>query len=303
VPIACYGFVLDVNFVDTDMGVSILIWVHSPPQELRALVYPLVQVLLGAARLVPAPRYFPLRLRLARALHRLAASANVLVPLSPLLLEMLQWSDLSKTPQARPLCHPLVYSFRKPVCPCPFAVLPELLQWSGLCEVPQARLFDGSCDPGPLSNLPWSFVTAVCDAPAGAMLHSPHANWCPSCDQAHIPEFLQMVHTMLLCAAGRHWAAAGHAAGAAGQQVGAAHLRLSGGGRHAGTFSICLCFCSRGMHVPLSAAIAHIGIESAKWLQSDSRAPTAELWKLAAVDASSHCARYANCSPDVTRST
>lgn len=34
--------------------------------QLRPLVYPLVQVLLGAARLVPAPRYFPLRLRLVR---------------------------------------------------------------------------------------------------------------------------------------------------------------------------------------------------------------------------------------------
>lgn len=273
-PIACYGFVLDVNFVDTDMGVSILIWVHSPPQELRALVYPLVQVLLGAARLVPAPRYFPLRLRLARALHRLAASANVLVPLSPLLLEMLQWSDLSKTPQARSLCHPLVYSFRKlrqhPVRPCPFAVLPELLQWSDLCEAPQARLFDGSCDPGPLSNLPclpWAFVTASCDAPA--------------------------------CAAGGHGAAAGHAAGAAGQQVGAAHLRLSGGGRHAGTFSICLCICSLEMHVPLSAAISH----ASELNLPNGCNPTAELWKLAAVDASSHCARHANCSPDVTRST
>ena len=33
-------------------------------QGLRALVYPLAQVLLGAARLVPAPRYFSLRLRL-----------------------------------------------------------------------------------------------------------------------------------------------------------------------------------------------------------------------------------------------
>jgi Noc2p family len=38
-------------------------------QELRALVYPLAQVLLGAARLVPAPRYFPLRLRLVGTLH------------------------------------------------------------------------------------------------------------------------------------------------------------------------------------------------------------------------------------------
>jgi Noc2p family len=117
-------------------------------QELRALVYPLAQVLLGAARLVPAPRYFPLRLRLVRTLHeapphcslvrtparkrhrllcmhkffsdrvapliraanlscvhqaralqRLAVAADVLVPLSPLLLEMLHWSDLSKAPQ------------------------------------------------------------------------------------------------------------------------------------------------------------------------------------------------------------
>lgn len=68
-------------------------------QELRVLVYPLVQVLLGAARLVPAPRYFPLRLRLAAALHRLAASAGVLVPLAPLLLEMLTWADLAKAPQ------------------------------------------------------------------------------------------------------------------------------------------------------------------------------------------------------------
>lgn len=70
-------------------------------QELRALVYPLVQVLLGAARLVPAPRYFPLRLRIAAALHRLADSAGVLVPLAPLLLEMLTWADLAKPPQVR----------------------------------------------------------------------------------------------------------------------------------------------------------------------------------------------------------
>ena len=70
-------------------------------QELRALVYPLVQVLLGAARLVPAPRYFPLRLRIAAALQRLADSAGVLVPLAPLLLEMLTWADLAKPPQVR----------------------------------------------------------------------------------------------------------------------------------------------------------------------------------------------------------
>lgn len=39
---------------------------------LQPLVYPTTQLLLGAARLVPTPRYFPIRLRLVRALNRLA---------------------------------------------------------------------------------------------------------------------------------------------------------------------------------------------------------------------------------------
>jgi Noc2p family len=39
---------------------------------LAPLVYPLVQLLLGTARLVPTPRYFPIRLRLVRALNKLA---------------------------------------------------------------------------------------------------------------------------------------------------------------------------------------------------------------------------------------
>lgn len=39
---------------------------------LQPLVYPLTQLLLGAARLVPTPRYFPIRLRLVRAVNKLA---------------------------------------------------------------------------------------------------------------------------------------------------------------------------------------------------------------------------------------
>ncbi|GFR47619.1 hypothetical protein Agub_g9358, partial [Astrephomene gubernaculifera] len=42
---------------------------HAERPELRPLVYPVAQLLLGAARLVPTPRYFPLRIRLARALN------------------------------------------------------------------------------------------------------------------------------------------------------------------------------------------------------------------------------------------
>ena len=43
---------------------------HSEQPELRPLVYPLVQLVMGAARLVATPRYFPLRLRLTRCLNR-----------------------------------------------------------------------------------------------------------------------------------------------------------------------------------------------------------------------------------------
>ena len=45
-------------------------------------MYPVVQLLLGAVRLVPSPRYFPLRLRLVRALNQLSAAAGVYVPVS-----------------------------------------------------------------------------------------------------------------------------------------------------------------------------------------------------------------------------
>lgn len=43
----------------------------APQGTLQPLVYPLSQLLLGATRLVPTPRYFPIRLRLVRALNRL----------------------------------------------------------------------------------------------------------------------------------------------------------------------------------------------------------------------------------------
>lgn len=66
------------------------------PQELRLLVYPLCQVLLGAVRLVPTARYFPLHLRLIRALIDLGGSTRSLVPATALLLDMLHWSALSK---------------------------------------------------------------------------------------------------------------------------------------------------------------------------------------------------------------
>lgn len=69
-------------------------------QDLHPLVYPLTQVLLGTVRLVPTPRYFPLRLRCIRALMNMGRAVGQFIPLSPVLLEMLQWGELSKRPQA-----------------------------------------------------------------------------------------------------------------------------------------------------------------------------------------------------------
>ena len=69
-------------------------------QELRPLVYPVVQLLSGTVRLVPTQRYFPLRLRCVRALITLSQATGVFIPTSPLLLEMLKWGELSKAPRA-----------------------------------------------------------------------------------------------------------------------------------------------------------------------------------------------------------
>lgn len=46
-------------------------------QQLQPLVYPLVQVTLGTVTHLNAPKYYPLRLQLSRALIRVARSVNL----------------------------------------------------------------------------------------------------------------------------------------------------------------------------------------------------------------------------------
>ena len=65
---------------------------------LRPLVYPVAQVALGAARLLPSARYAPLRLRLVRSLNALASATGHFVPVAPLLVELLGFSELNKSP-------------------------------------------------------------------------------------------------------------------------------------------------------------------------------------------------------------
>lgn len=66
---------------------------------LHPLIYPLVQITLGALRLIPTPTYFPLRFHLTRALLRLSRTTSTYIPLAPSLLEVLSSPDLSKPPK------------------------------------------------------------------------------------------------------------------------------------------------------------------------------------------------------------
>ncbi|KAI0789169.1 Noc2-domain-containing protein [Abortiporus biennis] len=64
--------------------------------ELRALVYPLVQVTIGAIKLIPNARSYPLHFHLIRSLLHLTRHTGVYVPLAPFLLPVLT-TTLSST--------------------------------------------------------------------------------------------------------------------------------------------------------------------------------------------------------------
>ena len=66
---------------------------------LHPLIYPLVQITLGALRLIPTPTYFPLRFHLTRSLLRISRSTNTYIPLAPSLLEVLQSPEIKKAPK------------------------------------------------------------------------------------------------------------------------------------------------------------------------------------------------------------
>lgn len=71
---------------------------YSSEADIRPLAYPLTQIIMGVARLVPTARYFPLRLRCIRMLNRIAASTDTFIPIPMLLLDMLEMKELNKPP-------------------------------------------------------------------------------------------------------------------------------------------------------------------------------------------------------------
>lgn len=76
---------------------------RDPTAPLRPLIYPLVQVTLGAARCVPTATYFPLRFHLLRALLRLSRATTTYIPLAPALHEVLASAEMKKAPKASTL--------------------------------------------------------------------------------------------------------------------------------------------------------------------------------------------------------
>lgn len=70
--------------------------------SLRQLIYPLVQVSLGAIRLNPTAQFFPLRFYLMRSLLRLSKT-GVYIPLFPLLYEILSSTAITKSPKSSTL--------------------------------------------------------------------------------------------------------------------------------------------------------------------------------------------------------
>ncbi|KAI4373698.1 hypothetical protein MLD38_011794 [Melastoma candidum] len=71
---------------------------YSSEVDFAPLAYPLTQIILGVSRLVPTARYFPLRLRCIRMLNRIAAATGTFIPVSMLLLDMLEMKELNKPP-------------------------------------------------------------------------------------------------------------------------------------------------------------------------------------------------------------
>lgn len=71
--------------------------------QLKLLIYPLVQVTLGAMRLIPTSLYFPLRFHLVRSLLRTSRATDTFIPLASPLLEVLSSAEMKKAPKATTL--------------------------------------------------------------------------------------------------------------------------------------------------------------------------------------------------------
>eukprot|EP01103_Thecamoeba_quadrilineata_P005359 TRINITY_DN15176_c0_g1_i1.p1 TRINITY_DN15176_c0_g1~~TRINITY_DN15176_c0_g1_i1.p1 ORF type:complete len:786 (-),score=212.76 TRINITY_DN15176_c0_g1_i1:21-2378(-) len=64
--------------------------------EIKHLLYPLIELILGSVKLLPSVRYYPLRFHCIRILLNIQAALGVFIPLPPLLLEILDRQEVQK---------------------------------------------------------------------------------------------------------------------------------------------------------------------------------------------------------------
>lgn len=70
----------------------------SSEENFRPLAYPLTQIIHGVACLVPSARYFPVRIRCVKMLNCIAEATGTFIPVSSLLLDMLEMKELRGRP-------------------------------------------------------------------------------------------------------------------------------------------------------------------------------------------------------------
>eukprot|EP00039_Didymoeca_costata_P009682 m.128942 g.128942 ORF g.128942 m.128942 type:complete len:780 (-) comp14568_c0_seq6:1072-3411(-) len=68
-------------------------------QELRPLIYPLVQVIMGVIKLIPTSSYFPIRFQCIRMLLDVIQTTGVYIPLSSQIFDTLNVAEMNKRPK------------------------------------------------------------------------------------------------------------------------------------------------------------------------------------------------------------
>ena len=92
-----YAAVFNWQYMNCLMVWSAVISTYPAENQLRALVYPLVQIIVGTVNLVSAAKYFPMRFHCVDLLNKLsAATGGTLIPVPALLLDVLRCPEFGK---------------------------------------------------------------------------------------------------------------------------------------------------------------------------------------------------------------
>ena len=67
--------------------------------ELRSLIYPLTEIIIGVIRLLPTTRHLPIRLHCVRLLQQLAACSETFIPVTSILLDVIDLKEISLKPK------------------------------------------------------------------------------------------------------------------------------------------------------------------------------------------------------------